>query len=81
MRIAMGYFGKESLTETHLGCGESVAEATATPVSAAEAPGGCASELVVEVESGLEIDSRVAVGGGTADSSLMMHKKCPGPND
>ena len=65
--------GKQSLTETHLGCGELVAGvAGATAASANVAmPGGWASEVSGEVELGLETGSRVAGGGGTVESSLM----------
>ena len=74
---------RKAYRTTHLGCGDSAAEATAAPVSNVEASGTCAGEAVAEVESGLEIGSgsRFAAGGGTAASSLMMHGECLGSAD
>ena len=64
--------GKQSLTETHLGCGELVAGAGLAPAAAnVETPGSWASEVSGDVELGLETGSRVAGGGCTVESSLM----------
>ncbi|KAI0843186.1 hypothetical protein F5Y06DRAFT_82873 [Hypoxylon sp. FL0890] len=53
--------------QTHLNCGELVAE---PPAASAETPGSCAAEAVVEeVELGRDIGSRAA-GNGAVPSSM-----------